>query len=87
MDEPSTPLHAASMHRTLVSFIEAELALMLVFCTNLAWLRSFLKIALGGAAQRSECFGGKPRTMVTRAVAARDSLGCSASHTCPVRRS
>ena len=30
------------MHRTLVSFIEAELALLLVFWTNLAWRRSFL---------------------------------------------
>ena len=80
MDEPSAPLHAASMHRTLVSFIEAELDL-------LHGAEAFFKIALCGAAQKSECFGGKPRTMVTRVVAARDSLGCSASHTCPVRRS
>ena len=51
MDELSTPLHAASMHRTLVSFIEVELAL-------LHGAEAF-KIALCGAAQRSECFGGK----------------------------
>ena len=70
MDEPSTPLHAASMHRTLVSFIEAELALLLVFKLILHGAEVFL-IGLCGAAQRSECFGVKPRTMVTRVVAAR----------------
>ena len=39
-DEPSTPLHAASMHRTLVSFTEAEPALLLPFYNNLAWRRT-----------------------------------------------
>ena len=42
MDEPSAPLHAASMHRTLAPFAEAEHALLLVYCTSLAWRRSFL---------------------------------------------
>jgi len=30
------------MHRTLAPFAEVEPALLLVFCTNLAWRRSFL---------------------------------------------
>jgi len=34
------------MHRTLAPFTEAEPALLLVFCTNLAWRRSFFLSAL-----------------------------------------
>jgi len=34
------------MHRTLAPFAEAEPALLLVFCTNLAWRRSFLSALL-----------------------------------------
>ena len=41
MDEPSAPLPAASMHRKLAPFAEAEHAVLLVFCTNLAWRRIF----------------------------------------------
>ena len=42
MYEPSAPLHAASMHRTLAPFAEVEPALLIVLCTNLSWRRSFL---------------------------------------------
>jgi len=41
VDEPSAPLHAASMHRTLSPFAEAEPALLLVFCTNLHGAEAF----------------------------------------------
>ena len=53
MDEPSSPLHAASMHRTLAPFAEVEPALLLVFCTNLAWRRSFLSAQQRTAAHSS----------------------------------
>ena len=36
VDEPSAPLNASSMHRTLAPFAEAEPALLFVFCTKIA---------------------------------------------------
>ena len=41
------------MHRTLAPFAEAEPALLLVFCTNLAWRRSFLSAQQRTAAHSS----------------------------------
>ena len=52
MDEPSAPLHAASMHRTLAPFAEVENAMLLVFCTNLAWRRSFLSALMYTVVER-----------------------------------
>ena len=53
MDEPSAPLHAASMHRTLAPFAGADHAMLLVFCTNFAWRRSFLSAQQRTAAHSS----------------------------------
>ena len=41
------------MHRTLAPFAEAEPALLLVFCTYLAWCRSFLSAQQRTAAHSS----------------------------------
>ena len=41
------------MHRTLAPFAEVEPALLLVFCTNLAWRRSFLSAQQRTAAHSS----------------------------------
>ena len=41
------------MHRTLAPFAEVEPALLLVFCINLAWRRSFLSAQQRTAAHSS----------------------------------
>ena len=74
MDEPSALLHAASMHRTLAPFAELEPAMLLVFCTTLAWRRSFLSAqqrtaAHSSAQQRTAAYSSaQQRTAASTAI-------------------